>query len=115
MALFDVIGELYDPNADVKPRFLVNQGGTSSGKTYTIMQRLIVLSFEHPMAIITVCGQDLPNLKVGAMRDLDTILHSRAELLDWFEKQQERQQLQRQERLHHRVQELSRCAGRKER
>lgn len=84
MALFDVIGELYDPNADVKPRFLVNQGGTSSGKTYTIMQRLIVLSFEHPMAIITVCGQDLPNLKVGAMRDLDTILHSRAELLDWF-------------------------------
>ena len=84
MALFDVIGELYDPNADVKPRFLVNQGGTSSGKTYTIMQRLIVLSFEHPMAIITVCGQDLPNLKVGAMRDLDTILHTRAELLDWF-------------------------------
>ena len=73
MALFDVIGELYAPNADVKPRFLVNQGGTSSGKTYTIMQRLIVLSFEHPMAIITVCGQDLPNLKVGAMRDLDTI------------------------------------------
>ena len=58
MALFDVIGELYEPNADVKPRFLVNQGGTSSGKTYTIMQRLIVLSFEHPMAIITVC--DLP-------------------------------------------------------
>ena len=84
MALFDVIGELYAPNADVKPRFLVNQGGTSSGKTYTIMQRLIVLSFEHPMAIITVCGQDLPNLKVGAMRDLDTILHTRAELLDWF-------------------------------
>ena len=26
MALFDVIGELYEPNADVKPRFLVNQG-----------------------------------------------------------------------------------------
>ena len=47
MALFDVIGELYAPNADVKPRFLVNQGGTSSGKTYTIMQRLIVLSFKQ--------------------------------------------------------------------
>ena len=84
MALFDVIGEVYNSNVDVKPRFLVNQGGTSSGKTYTIMQRLIVLSFEHPMAIITVCGQDLPNLKVGAMRDLDTILHGNAQLLDWF-------------------------------
>ena len=105
MALFDVIGELYEPNADVKPRFLVNQGGTSSGKTYTIIQRLIVLSFEHPMAIITVCGQDLPNLKVGAMRDLDTILHTR----------EERQQLQRKERLNHRVQELPRFAGCKER
>ena len=32
MALFDVIGELYDQNADVKPRFLVNQGGTSSDR-----------------------------------------------------------------------------------
>lgn len=84
MALFDVIGELYRDNQDTKPRFLVNQGGTSSGKTYTIMQRLIVLSFEHPRAIITVAGQDLPNLKVGAMRDLDTILHSNAKLLDWF-------------------------------
>lgn len=84
MALFDVIGELYRDNQDTKPRFLVNQGGTSSGKTYTIMQRLIVLSFEHPRAIITVAGQDLPNLKVGAMRDLDTILHSNARLLDWF-------------------------------
>lgn len=84
MALFDVIGELYRDNQDTKPRYLVNQGGTSSGKTYTIMQRLIVLSFEHPRAIITVAGQDLPNLKVGAMRDLDTILHSNARLLDWF-------------------------------
>lgn len=84
MALFDVIGELYRDNQDTKPRYLVNQGGTSSGKTYTIMQRLIALSFEHPRAIITVAGQDLPNLKVGAMRDLDTILHSNARLLDWF-------------------------------
>lgn len=84
MALFDVIGELYRDNQDTKPRYLVNQGGTSSGKTYTIMQRLIVLSFEHPRAIITVAGQDLPNLKVGAMRDLDTILHTNTRLLDWF-------------------------------
>lgn len=84
MALFDVIGGVYIPNGDERPRFLVNQGGTSSGKTYTIMQRLIVLSLQHPMAIITVCGQDLPNLKVGAMRDLDTILHGNVQLLDWF-------------------------------
>lgn len=84
MALFDVIGELYKANADVTPRFLVNQGGTSSGKTYTLMQRLIVLSIEEPRAVITVTGQDLPNMKVGAMRDLDNIVHGSPCLMDWF-------------------------------
>lgn len=84
MALFEVIGELYKANDDAKPRFLVNQGGTSSGKTYTIMQLLIVLSIGNPRAIITVAGQDLPNLKVGAMRDLETIIHGSNWLLDWF-------------------------------
>lgn len=84
MALFDVIGELYRSNNDPKPRFLVNQGGTSSGKTYTIMQLLIVLSFSRARLIITVTGQDLPNLKVGAMRDLDNIIHGSAYLMDWF-------------------------------
>lgn len=74
MALFEVL-DLFRENADKKPRFLVNQGGTSSGKTYTIMQLLIVLSLNHPRAIITVVGQDLPNLKVGALRDMQTILN----------------------------------------
>ena len=78
MALFDVIGELYRSNNDPKPRFLVNQGGTSSGKTYTIMQLLIVLSFSRARLIITVTGQDLPNVKVGAMRDRDNIIHGSA-------------------------------------
>lgn len=84
MALFEVIGELYRSNNDPQPRFLVNQGGTSSGKTYTIMQLLIVLSFTKSRCIITVTGQDLPNLKVGAMRDLDNVIHGSAYLMDWF-------------------------------
>lgn len=84
MALFEVIGELYKANCDEKPRFFVNQGGTSSGKTYTLMQLLIVLSTQKPRAIITVTGQDLPNLKVGAMRDLDNIIHGSQWLMDWF-------------------------------
>lgn len=74
MALFEVL-DLYMANADTKPRFLVNQGGTSSGKTYTIMQLLIVLSLNHPRSITTVVGQDLPNLKVGALRDIQTIIN----------------------------------------
>lgn len=83
MALFEVL-DLYVRNADEKPRFLVNQGGTSSGKTYTIMQRLIVLSLEHSRCIITVVGQDLPNLKVGALRDMQTILNGNKWLKEMF-------------------------------
>lgn len=84
MVLFDVNAELYAANADPTPRFLVNQGGTSSGKTYCLMQRLIELSIQHPRAVITVVGQDLPNLKVGALRDTETIIGNSPWLQEWF-------------------------------
>ena len=82
MALFKVNKRLYDENSDPAARILVNQGGTSSGKTYCIMQRLISIAVNEP-AIITVAGQDLPNLKVGAMRDTETIF-SDSEWLQGF-------------------------------
>lgn len=84
MNLFDVNSELYLANSDEATRVLVNQGGTSSGKTYCIMQRLIELSITHPRCVITVAGQDLPNLKVGAMRDLENILAASDWLTKWF-------------------------------
>ena len=55
-------------------RVVVNQGGTSSGKTYAIMQVLFQLGFDDPNSVITVVGQDIPNLKVGAYRDAKTII-----------------------------------------
>lgn len=71
--MFKVNKRLYDENSDPQARIFVNQGGTSSGKTYCIMQRLISIAVNEPSTIITVAGQDLPNLKVGAMRDTETI------------------------------------------
>ena len=65
---------LYDLNINSDKRVLVNQGGTSSGKTYSIMQVLFELGYEEPNSIITVVGQDIPNLKVGAYRDAKTIM-----------------------------------------
>lgn len=65
---------LYDLNINSPARVVVNQGGTSSGKTYSIMQVLFELGFEDPGSIITVVGQDIPNLKVGAYRDAKTIM-----------------------------------------
>lgn len=83
MSLFKVNKRLYNENSDPTARIFVNQGGTSSGKTYCIMQRLISIAVNEPATIITVAGQDLPNLKVGAMRDTETIF-SDSEWLQGF-------------------------------
>lgn len=71
---FKVIGALFRANTDKDARVYINQGGTSSGKTYTIMQVLIYVAILEAGSITTVVGQDLPNLKVGALRDAKTIL-----------------------------------------
>lgn len=71
---FKVIGPLFRANTDEAARVYINQGGTSSGKTYTIMQVVIYVALLEAGSITTVVGQDLPNLKVGALRDAKTIL-----------------------------------------
>lgn len=84
MSLFSVNSELYKANSDPKARVYVNQGGTSSGKTYCIMQRLIEIALTEKRSIITVVGKDLPNLKVGSMRDMRTILFNSPYLTQSF-------------------------------
>ena len=53
---------------------MVHQGGTSSGKTYAILQVLILKACTYQDLVITVVGQDIPNLRVGAYRDAQTIV-----------------------------------------
>ena len=81
--LFAVL-PLYDANIAAEERTIVNQGGTSSGKTYSIMQVLFTLAMSEERQVITVVGQDIPNLKVGAYRDAKTILESSVLLRLWF-------------------------------
>ena len=59
---------LYRQNFISTADVVVNQGGTSSGKTYAILQVLFAKAISE-VCIITVVGQDIPNLKVGALRD----------------------------------------------
>ncbi|TFF32183.1 PBSX family phage terminase large subunit [Mucilaginibacter psychrotolerans] len=66
----------YKTVADV----VVNQGGTSSGKTYAIEQALFCFACETSAQIITVVGQDIPNLKAGALRDAQNIYATSAPL-----------------------------------
>ncbi|MBB3967748.1 PBSX family phage terminase large subunit [Mucilaginibacter phyllosphaerae] len=57
---------------------VINQGGTSSGKTYAIEQVLFCLAAANPKQVITVVGQDMPNLKSGALRDAHHIYDASA-------------------------------------
>ena len=59
---------LYRKNFKSTADIVVNQGGTSSGKTYAILQVLFAKAISDT-CIITIVGQDIPNLKVGALRD----------------------------------------------
>ncbi len=69
---------IFNPNyahaKDAAVKIIVNQGGTSSTKTYTILQILFIIAIEDPGCIITVAGQDIPNLKKGALRDARNIV-----------------------------------------
>ena len=74
MSTFFEVSSLFVANMKAKERTVVNQGGTSSGKTYSLMQCLFVLGIQDAHSVITVVGQDVPNLKKGAYRDAKTIL-----------------------------------------
>mgnify|MGYP005753475637 CR=1 FL=1 len=61
---------LYEANYEATEQVVVDQGGTSSGKTYCILQALFTkLSEQKKRKVCTVVGQDIPNLKAGALRD----------------------------------------------
>ena len=64
---------LFNSNYYSTAHTVINQGGTSSGKTYAIQQVLFCLACEQPKQIITVVGQDGPNLKSGVIRDAKEI------------------------------------------
>ena len=54
---------------------IVNQGGTRSSKTYSIMQLIYIIALLNPSAlVISVVSRHLPHLKLGAMRDFEDIL-----------------------------------------
>ena len=59
---------LYEANYFATDDVLVNQGGSSSGKTYSILQVLFTKAIQSPI-VITVVGESIPNLKAGALRD----------------------------------------------
>lgn len=70
------VTSLFRENYYSNARAVVNQGGTGSGKTFAICQVLFCIACSAGNQIITVVGQDMPNLKSGALRDALTIYRS---------------------------------------
>jgi phage terminase large subunit len=69
--------EVFEWNYKAKKRFVVNQGGTRSGKTYSILQVLILkaLESEEPL-LFTICRKTFPSLKKSVYRDFVDILQN---------------------------------------
>ena len=70
---------LFKHNYASTAHVVVNQGGTSSGKTYAIEQVLFCKACEAEKQVITVVAQDVPNLKAGALRDALNIFNGSEE------------------------------------
>lgn len=77
--MFDT-SDVYKWNLEAPEDVIINQGGTSSGKTYSILQVLFSKAINEPNIVITVVGQDIPNLKAGALRDALDIYNNSPQL-----------------------------------
>lgn len=75
---------IFERNYNTIAEVVVNQGGTSSGKTYSILQVLCLKAIEQPDQVISVVGQDVPNLKSGALRDMQSIVASSKDIQSWI-------------------------------
>ena len=71
--LFKNYTDVFYWNIEAKQRFVGNQGGTSSSKTISILQVLCHIALSEK-CVITIAGQDIPNLKKGSLRDFQNIV-----------------------------------------
>ncbi len=55
-------------------RYVIHQGGTGSGKTYSILQYLLNYAILNQGVIISVVAKTMPHLMRGALRDTKRIL-----------------------------------------
>lgn len=55
-------------------RYIINQGGTSSSKTWSILQLLLIIAAKRDKLLISIVSESLPHLRRGAMRDFLNIL-----------------------------------------
>jgi hypothetical protein len=60
--------DVYFLNRLCKKKIVVNQGGTYSSKTYSIVQNIIDFAIENPLSVSTITAGSYPQLKQDALR-----------------------------------------------
>jgi phage terminase large subunit len=68
--------ELFERNYTAPTRIVVNQGGSRSGKTYSLLQMLIVMAMQEKGKVYSIVRKSLPSLKMTAYRDFFEILRN---------------------------------------
>lgn len=64
----------YEALQSNKYRFIVNQGGSRSSKTYSIAQLFLILLYQEHNEVLSVVRKTLPALKFSAMKDFLDIM-----------------------------------------
>jgi len=71
------VSVVFEKNFHAKTKIVVNQGGSRSGKTYSILQLLILVkAFESRNQVFSIVRKSLPALRATAMRDFFDILRN---------------------------------------
>lgn len=53
-------------------RYIINEGGTRSGKTFGVLATLITIAMKRPGTLISVVSETYPHLRKGAIRDFES-------------------------------------------
>lgn len=76
---------------EANTRFVINQGGTRSSKTYSICQYLLLYCLQNSNKVITIVRKTLPALKGTALRDIKEVFSNNNY---WNEEQFNKSELQ---------------------
>ena len=69
-----VFSKNYDALLDKNIRFIINQGGSRSSKTYSLCQLLIVYALQNKNKTISIVRKSFPSLRATVYRDLIEVL-----------------------------------------
>jgi phage terminase large subunit len=78
-------GPLFSLLLNASKKIIVCQGGGDAGKTVTILQVLAVICTSQRNRLCTVVGQDMPNLKSGALESFQKYVAKHPQIRPWIQ------------------------------